>query len=127
MEHDDDRVELEVRAVYFGDLPDGEGLLAAVAVRPDGSGFGLQLSRAATWDAQDRALGMDTYCISTSEGPTHYGGVVRASPGPGLLDLDLIDDAAAALGVPVRFRLRLVVDARKATDFNSGVMRLLGL
>ena len=122
-----ERNELVVRAVYFGPLDGGDGLLAAVAEGADGSGFSIQFSRFASWDEQDRELGMDTYCISTGEGPSHYGGVLRMRAGRGFLDLDLEPRAAKTLYVPQEFRLSLAVDEHTASNFLAGMAEILAL
>lgn len=120
-----ERSELVVRAVGFGPLDGGAGLLAAVAEGADGSGFSIQFSRAASWDQQDRDLGMDTYCISTSEGATYYGGVVEMTAGSGFIDVDLKPKAARTLYLPQRFRLSLAVDDDVVSRFVGGMAEIL--
>lgn len=120
------REELRVNAVHAGALHDAPGLLAMVAEQADGSGFGIQFSMAETFDDQDRTLGMDTYCIRTSEGACRYGGVVSAGSGPDYVDIDLDSATAAALHVPERFRLRLLVEPAVIEDFTDEMAKLLG-
>ncbi len=40
---------------------------------PDGSGWALILMRAKSFDEQDVALGLDTYCLTDETGRTVYG------------------------------------------------------
>lgn len=64
-------------------------------------------------DEQDQALGMDTYCLSTSAGATTYGGitsfVIRATQ----CTIDLAPSAAAEIGIAqYQIELDLAADDR---------------
>ncbi|MEN0067633.1 MAG: Imm10 family immunity protein [Myxococcota bacterium] len=120
-----DRPELIVRAAFFGTADTFDGWMAAVAEQADGSGFALHFLRARTFDDEDEALGQATYCLTTNEGSTSYGGVERFERGPRHLDLDLTSKAAETLFVPERFRLLLRADRMSNETFLEGIPTIL--
>jgi hypothetical protein len=109
----------------FSEVGDPAVLLAVIAEGPGGSGFRLEFQRATVFDEQDHRLGMDTYCISTSEGPTHYGGVIGIHIDGGDVDIDLDAVAADRLHLPERFRLCLDVPEVDKAAFIAGLKRVL--
>lgn len=110
--------ELIVRktAVAVLDM-DPSVLVATAAEGADGSGFALEFQRATRFDEQDRLTGMDTYCVCTSEGATHYGGIKATTFGDDVVELTLHPDASRLLHIPGRFRLRLDVPAQDRAAF----------
>jgi hypothetical protein len=98
---------IPVVAVRFDRTADRSLLgLAASEDNPDDV---FVVARAHRFDAQDRALGMDTYCLITgTSGATHYGGVEDVDwPEPTHLRLDLSAEASETLALPRRLELRL--------------------
>lgn len=120
-----DRPELIVRAAVLTTEGDFDGMIAGVAEEADGSGFALHFLRASHFDAEEQALGRDTYCITTNEGNVVYGGVVRWECGPRHLDLELASEAAQTLHVPERFRLLLRADRTSNERFLGGIATIL--
>lgn len=121
-----ERALLPARVVGVSRVGDPPVLVAACAEQADGSGFGLEFQLASSFDDQDRRLGMDTYCVCTSEGATHYGGVLSLAVNADLIDLRLDPAAAAGLGVPERIRLCLLTDGDSAGAFVHALRAVLG-
>lgn len=115
--------ELVVHIAEVAEVGDPPVLIAAVAEDVDGGGFRLEFQRASVFDEQDRRLGMDTYCICTGEGATHYGGVraIDAQEDRVLISLDEV--AAARLHIPESFWIRLAVDVADAHAFLNALQR----
>ena len=122
----DERVDLVVRAVGFEEVGDPPVKVASAAEGADGSGFGFEFQLASVFDEQDRQTGMDTYCICTSEGAAHYGGVVAVAFEEAAITLDLDAAVAARLNVPEKFRLCLEVSEVARRRFSDGLRRVLG-
>src|SRR5262245_23669612 len=102
-----------VNAVAVEGLPGGmEGILVGLAQDPRSDRNYLMLSRSFQPTAQDRRLGLDTYCLSVPSGATAYGGVVRCSIDGNVLSLVLTPETADVLGVPGECRFPLRVDAQ---------------
>jgi len=72
--------------------------LVVIAERADGSGQRLEFQRSLHPDEQDRALGLDPYCVVRDGGATHYGGVSDWRIADGSLVLTLDREAEASLG-----------------------------
>lgn len=123
---DDDRPELVARVARVTDVGDPPVLVAALAEAEDGSGFGLMFQLASVFDEQDRKLGMDTYCICTSDGATHYGGVVRIRQTPQGIQIDITDSAARRLSAPSRFHVRMAVPPTARAEFWDALRRVVG-
>lgn len=83
--------ELGYEAVVFGDESAEDGLSVQRTLEPD---------------EQDFALGMDTYCLCLSSGPTVYGGVTGWSAHHGEITLRLNEKAASVLGVQDELKLQ---------------------
>ena len=77
-----------------------------LAEHPDGSGRRLEVQRPLQVDEQDRALGLDTYCLVTEEQATHYGGVLDWQIEESALQLALTEEASRAIGAS-GFRITL--------------------
>ena len=89
-------------------------------------GFGVLLfSQSATIDEQDALLGMDTYCVSTDDGETFYGGIESASVTGLELELHLTSEAADVLGLPRELLLRFADGA--AVDMTRRGLRRVGV
>ena len=100
-------IELEV-AKDAGETLEALGCFALVlSEMEDGTGRCLEVQRALGFDAQDRELGMDTYCLCNELGATHYGGVIEWIVLDGLLQLVLSPEGSAALGAEGGYRLKL--------------------
>lgn len=66
----------QVRRVDFVKDEDLNSASLVLAEDPDGGGARLEISKALSYDEQDKALGQDIYSLSDEAGATHYGGVV---------------------------------------------------
>jgi hypothetical protein len=111
-----------VRAASAMELLDLGAFVVVLAEHPDGSGLRLEIQRALEFDEQDRALGMDTYCLCTDSGATHYGGIVRHELSSPWLTIVLDVSAAEALGTR-GYRLRLAVDPAGFSEILAGIQR----
>jgi hypothetical protein len=98
-------------AVYSGRLDDA--LLVVLGAEKDGGGERVEISRSVSFDEQDRALKLDTYCIATHDGATHYGGIAAWSVESGFVTLQLTPEACRVLGVDGGFEIGV---PRESTD-----------
>ena len=85
-------LQFTARAVTAEEI-EGAVFIVALAEGEDGDGVHLLLQRANTFDDDDRRSGMDTYCLSTEDGATHYGGVASWTISQNRLELRLTDRA----------------------------------
>ena len=95
-------VEDDYEALVLLDEPSGDTLE-----------FQRSLSRP---DAQDAALGMDTYSIVRAGAAVHYGGLVRFTVEAGVFTLELTAEAAAVLELPQVIELVLDDDGARVVD-----------
>jgi hypothetical protein len=100
-------------------------LMVGLAEQPDGAGGSLVITLAFGFDEQDRAQGMDTYCLSIAGGITQYGGVtawgLRGHELVILLDQKTSDVFGAAGG----YRLHLELDHASIQGLEEGLTRVL--
>ncbi|MCP3784119.1 Imm10 family immunity protein [Micromonospora sp. A3M-1-15] len=109
-------------AAGFEHDEDDEVVEAGFAEGVDGSGFALMFQRTDYEpDEQDIRLGMDTYCLTTGDGRTHYGGLLAAELDDGQLTLRLSPDAAGTIGIAEITTVRLDVDAASLSAFRDGL------
>ena len=92
-----------------------------LAFEDEASGDFFAVQRAFTFDNQDRALGMDTYCLVRGEA-THYGGLDAYELTDSRLQLRFGAAAADALELPAV--TDLAIDASQAETVR---LRLPGL
>ena len=97
-----------------------------LAEHEDGSGRRLELQRSLDVTEQDRLQGMDTYALSTETGAVHYGGIRAWSLESDQVQLDLDDEAAAALQADGGFRLTLADPGSQAAVIDSGLSEIVG-
>ena len=94
-----------------------------LGLREQDGGWVLVFSLPDTSDDQAAFLGMDTYCISTPDGATFYGGIESAKLDGAELELRLAAEAAAALGMPTDLLLRFT-DRAEAEAARAGFRRV---
>ena len=116
----------DVRMVQVDDLESQPALCVGVAEKADGSGRALVFQLAHEFDDQDRALGMDTYAISTDTGATIYGGVTHYVLTDRLLSIWFSDNASTKLGIGRECQLALSVDPESLAKLRDGLRRILG-
>jgi len=104
-------VFFQAQAVYSGMRDDV--LLVVLAAEKNGDGAHVTFQRAISFDEQDRALKMDTYCITTHDGATHYDGVVAWTVESGFVTVQLSPEASRTLGADGGFEIRI---PRESTD-----------
>jgi hypothetical protein len=108
------------------ELPDLDSYVLGIADRDDGSGEVLILSVGLSpYDEQDRSLGMNTYCISTSDGATVYGGLISCVLRFDTLTLGFDAEAARTLGIPMDITLPLRIDPAAVYTLQAGLNRIL--
>jgi len=115
---------LVARDLFSGE--DGGVLIAMAGEHVNGSGAWIDFQLALEFSAQDTRLGMDTYCIATDEGHTHYGGIDGIEVGADYVDVLFSLAAAAKLHVPRRLRLDLQHVAPRAPAFTELLARIVG-
>ena len=84
--------------VSVAEIAELNTLVCVLAERRDGRGARLEIQRSIVFDVQDKARGMETYCVSTEDGASHYGGIVSWSVDEELLTIVLDAPAAEELG-----------------------------
>jgi len=68
-------------------------------ITDEGTGDTIEIQRALSFDAQDIAKGMDTYCLVRSRA-THYGGIVSWVVQSSELSMELSETAAGSMSLP---------------------------
>ncbi len=119
--------QVDVRCVAVEELTDLETFVVGLAERQDGSGRGLIFQSPLSFDEideQDRALGMDTYCISTDEGASHYGGLTDCVLQDNALILRFEAEAAEMLGIAKECNLNLLVNQEDILQLREGLQRI---
>lgn len=116
----------EVRRIAVEELDDVDTFVVGLAEHEDGSGEALLLMASLTVaDEQDRALGQDTYCVSTAWGATVYGGMTECALRGDLLLLRFDAVAAETLGIGQDCRFRLRVDPGSVERLKDGLRAVL--
>jgi hypothetical protein len=96
--------------IRVGWIDDPELEYSAVVIEHEKSGDTIEVQRAHHFDDEDRALGMDTYCIVRG-GATIYGGLTAYSFTPRALRISLTDDAASVLDLDPSFDVDMDADS----------------
>ena len=86
----------------------------------------IEIQRGLAFDAQDKALGMDTYCLCTEAG-THYGGVESWRVDEGSLQMILDEAAAKALRLDCLVSITLQMPDQTIDLIAAGIERALNL
>ena len=86
----------------------------------------IEIQRGLAFDSQDKALGMDTYCLCTEVG-THYGGVESWRVNEGRLQMKLDDAAAKALRLDGLVSITLEMPAQTIDLITASIERALNL
>ena len=86
----------------------------------------IEFQRGLTFDAQDKALGMDTYCLCTEKG-TYYGGAQSWQVSEGCLHLSLNAAAAKALRLDTEVSIALQLPENTVDQVTAGIERVLNL
>ena len=97
-------------------------LIAGFAEFADGSGWAL-LFQAATYDPEEQDVhgGMDTYCITDSDGSAvEYGGLRQAQLVGNELSLLFTPETACAFGFDDEVKVRFEVDESALREFKGG-------
>lgn len=106
-------------------MDDLNTFVVAVAENPDGTGNRLEFQRALSIEPEDVDLGMDTYCLCTSEGASHYGGVVTWSASSDCLTVMLDQVAAKALNLPMELKVGLRLTEEAVLRLRAGLRRVI--
>lgn len=115
---------LVARDLFSGE--DGGVLIAMAGENANGSGAWIDFQLALEFSDQDTRLGMDTYCVATDQGHTHYGGIEGIDAGADYVDVRFRPDAAAKLHLPARLRIDLRHMAPRAAAFVELLTRIVG-
>lgn len=116
-----------VRRAVAEENPHGDVRTAAMADTEDGDNRYLIVQCLLSEpDAQNRRLGLDTYCLLNEEGAVHYGGVLSAVLRGRTLEFAFDDDAAAELELPgSTVALELRVPEEGIAELARGLARIL--
>jgi hypothetical protein len=86
----------------------------------------LEVQRTLVPDAQDRALGMDTYCVVLPSGASSYGSLEFIEIGE-TLRLRFLPEAVETLGLPDReIDVPLELPPHELDEFLTGLRSILG-
>jgi len=118
-------IEFTVSFVAVEEAQDLNAFVVFLYEQPDGTGERLEIQRALEYDEQDREAGMDTYCLCTSTGASHYGGVVSYRLGRWVLEILLDDGAAGELSIQAGYRLNLSLDDAAWSKLSDALSRVL--
>jgi hypothetical protein len=118
---------MNLQARLTGISYDDGVLVVGIAEGPELNGWQLVFQRADEFDDQDRALGMDTYCIVSGwqEG-TIYGGVESWAVDRSELTFRFSDDAARELHLAKTVRIALERDPAEVAEVVRALERVLG-
>lgn len=95
-------------------------LEAGFAGNGDGTGFAFIVMRSADEpDAADVRMGWDSYCLTTAEGLTFYGGLESVALNSDRLVLRLSSEAADTLELDRDVEVELQVDADERREFRD--------
>jgi hypothetical protein len=118
--------EFDASAVAFRRDEELNTEYLVLAENEDGSGQRVEIQRALTITDDDRRLGMDTYCIVSEGGVTHYGGVEGWSLDGAYLAIRLDQETARTLGVDGGYGIRLTNPRVMAAVVRDGLRAILG-
>ena len=104
---------------------DVEVVGAALAERPDSSGWNLVFQRSNSFTDSDRKSGTDTYSITNESGVTVYGGVTRWRVDGSNLNLALDTETGSQLGLPADVAIALGVEAARIADLSKTLADVL--
>jgi hypothetical protein len=113
----------EAHVCSVGEVEDINTFLIVLADQADSPRHYLELQRSLEHDEQDAALGMDTYCVVTDTGATHYGGIVSCVLTDDSLVLAFSEEAENALGLK-GYRIILALSASDRALLRSGLIKL---
>jgi hypothetical protein len=83
----------------------------------------VELQRSLHHDEQDIELEMDTYCVVTSSGIAHYGGIISCIMTTDDVCIDFSDEAQSTLGID-GYRLFLRLSDSEKEILASGLHKL---
>lgn len=95
---DNSRTSFAAQSVGILEPNDCDGTLVLVLEEGEAPGHRLEIQRALEFDQQDINLGMDTYCLVTESGATHYGGIQDWVVNVNQVDIELDLVACQQLG-----------------------------
>ncbi len=111
-------IEFVARRCIVAELEDvGAFVIALYDDRDDPSEW-LEIQK--SLDAEDQEPDMDGYCICTSDGATHYGGILACVLDRHFLELRLSKNAAQALGFD-HLKVRLDVSKSEKNALRDGL------
>lgn len=96
----------------------------ALVILDESSGDTLEIQVGLSFDEQDVAAAMDTYCLVRAAGATHYGGVESWIVGDGILTFYLSEQAATTLELPAE--VEVSVRASDEAPLREHLARLVG-
>lgn len=106
-------------------LDDLNTFAVVLSEQRDGTGSRIEIQKALMFDEADREAGMDTYCLCTQTGATHYGGVRSWQMNGNNLELLLDDDAASELGLDATVSIELRLATKAVEEILAGLHRVL--
>lgn len=97
-----------------------------LADQPEGDGdVAIVLTRSFEFDEQDRAQGMDTYCLIMPDQMTRYGGIASWGLNDRVLVLRLDEEASKFFDADGGYRLNLQLDHASLRKLEEGLARVL--
>jgi hypothetical protein len=91
-------IEFVARRCAVAELEDVSTFVIVLYDDRDDPDLWLEIQRSLEPDEDDEVLGMNGYCVCTSDGATHYGGIQSCSLNRDVLELRFSEDAEQVLG-----------------------------
>src|SRR5829696_9724689 len=116
--------ELIITCAAVETLTELNTFVLAMAEDVDGSGHRIELQRSLKFDDQDRALGLDTYCVCLASGASHYGGIRSCVLNGRRLSIEFTEEASTELSIEPSIDIILRVDEDAVAQVRDGLRRI---
>jgi Immunity protein 10 len=124
---DEPAMRFTVRRVEVTEDTEDNLFFVGLSENHDNTGRMLIFQLGLSFDDQDVALGMDTYCLTNALGASVYGGVMRCALVDDLLTLQLAPEAAELFNDLDTLLLRLELDGDSVEQLRQGLRRVLSV
>jgi Immunity protein 10 len=91
-------IEFVARRCAVAELEDVSAFVIVLYDDRDDPDLWLEVQKSLDVDEEDKELGMNGYCVCTSDGATHYGGIQSCSLSRDVFELRFSEDAEQVLG-----------------------------
>ena len=116
---------LTVRAISVQELEDLNAFVIALYDQKEMSMSWIEIQQPLTLNTQDQQLGLDTYCVTTNTGASHYGGITSCILRGRVLRIEFSQPAGSVLGLGEALECYLLVPMTVITSLRFGLERML--